>query len=696
MTDLLLEIGTEELPAGYIEPALEAFVTNLLDKLKETRIDYGEARTMGTPRRLTVKVRNVSTRQRPITAEIIGPPKSVGFDDNCRPTVAGKKFAERVGAPVNALKIKETPKGSYLYIEKKEKGRATKFFLKTILPEVIHSIPFPKTMRWADLDIQFARPIHSIMALLGDDVVSFRFENIRSGRYTSGHPFMHSGRIRITKPSEYTEKLKRAFVIVNVDERKHAIENEIEIIAEKIGGAVLPDTELLEIVKNLVEYPAVVAGRYDKEFLDLPREILITTMREHQKYFAVVDDSGDLVPWFIAVNNTVAKDPVLVAKGHERVLRARLDDAHFFYKADHKTSIDEWLGRLKGVLFQAKLGSMYDKVMRIEKLVAFLGDLQRVDSDVKKHTSRAARLCKVDLVSQVVGEFPKLQGTMGRIYSAVSGEPEPVSIAIEEHYQPTYSGGPLPKTLTGAILSICDKLDSISGCFSAGLLPTGASDPYALRRQGIGVVQIMLDKDFSFSLRTVIEESLKLFRESRDQRIDGVADKVYAFLQNRIAQLMADEGFPKDIVSAVTSVSVDDVPAVWNRVRALASLKKAPEFEPLAIAFKRVVNILRQAKQTASGHIGWAVDESLFEDECEFLLLNKYQSVKKKVKNNLDMGNVDQALRDIASLRPSIDAFFDGVMVLSDDMKLRENRLALLGKIANMFEKFADFSKISN
>ena len=441
--------------------------------------------------------------------------------------------------------------------------------------------------------------------------------------------------------------------------------------------------------------PAAVAGRYDTEFLHLPREILITTMREHQKYFAVVDDGGDLLPWFIAVNNTATKDPALVAKGHERVLRARLDDAHFFYKADLKASLDDWIERLGGVLFQAKLGSMYDKVMRIEKLVAFLGDVLGVDADVKNNTARAARLCKVDLVSQVVGEFPKLQGIMGRIYSTVYGEPGPVTVAIEEHYRPAYSGGPLPETLTGAILSIGDKMDSICGCFSAGLLPTSASDPYALRRQGIGVVQIMLDKAFSFSLRAVIEESLKLFQESGGQRIDGIADKVYVFLQNRIAQLMVDEGFPKDIISAAISVSVDDVPAVWNRVRALTSLKKTPEFEPLAIAFKRVVNIIRQAKQTAADDIGRAIDESLFQNECEFVLLNQFKGAETNVKNNLDKGYFDRALRDIASLRPSIDTFFDGVMVLTDDVELRKNRLALLNQIAGLFENFADFSKIS-
>ena len=695
MENLLLEIRTEEIPAGYIEPALTALLSNLLEKLRDARIDHGGAGILGTPRRLAVEVRKVSTKQKPLTAEIVGPPKTVGFDDKGHPTIAAEKFAEKVGIPVNKLGIKETKKGLYLFARKTGKGLPTKTLLKSILPDVIVSIPFPKTMRWADLEIAFARPIRSILALFGSAVVSFQIENIKSGRHTFGHRFMCSGKIKIPDSGDYIEAMRTAYVIVDINERKTMVESEISETAARLGGTVLPDRELVDIVKNLIEYPAVVAGKFDKKFLGLPREILITAMREHQKYFAVIDKHNNLMPWFIAVNNTPAKNMPLVAKGHERVLRARLEDAQFFYKSDLNTPVDAWMDKLHGVLFQARLGSMHEKVVRIETLSAYLTDALAFGSDLKKYTLRAARLCKTDLVTQVVGEFPKLQGVMGKIYAAATGESDGVASAIEEHYRPIYSGGPLPETLAGAVLGIADKIDSICGCFSIGLLPTGASDPYALRRQGIGIVQIILDKGFSFSLRRLIEQSADLFKEKSAQKIDDVVENVYGFLRNRIAQLLADEGFQKDLISAVVSVSADNVPSVWNRVRALATLKTEPDFEPLAVAFKRVANIIKQARQTGTENVTGEVDERLFQDDCESALLGAYRNVQQKVKENLQDGHFDQALLDIASLRNFVDTFFDGVMVLTEDDLLRKNRLALLDRIARLFETFADFSKIS-
>jgi len=695
MADLLLEIGTEELPSGYIEPALAVLENNLTKALSDARVDFGEVKTMGTPRRLAILVLDVSERQKPFITEIIGPPRSVGFDDESRPTLAAKKFAERVGMAVNKIRIKDTPKGPYLYLEKKEMGLPTKSLLTTMLPEVILNISFPRTMRWADLTIHFARPIHSILALFDSHVVSFRLGNTKSGRYVFGHRFMSSGKIKITESAEYIERLRGAHVFVDIEERKRAIRAKIERAAGKIGGCILADEELLDTVKNLVEYPAAVSGRYQKEFLRLPREILITAMREHQKYFAVVGKNGELMPWFVAVNNTSTKNPALVAKGHERVLQARLEDAQFFYKTDLKTSPDQRLERLKGVLFQAKLGTMYEKTIRVEKLSVFLAALLGVDEDIRAQVARAARLCKTDLVSHVVGEFPKLQGIMGRIYASASGEPEAVSNAIEEHYRPVYSGGPLPESLTGAILGIADKMDSICGCFGAGLLPTGTSDPYALRRQGIGIIQVILDKGFTFSLKALIEEGIRLFEETISQKEKRVADQVYEFLRNRMVQLLAEEGYAKDIIAAVVNVSIDHVPNVWNRIRALASLKNVPDFEPLVIAFKRVVNILKQAKQMDEGNIPLTVKRELFQEKCESLLFDAYLRVEKRVKIHLENGRFEQVLHDIASLRPAVDAFFDGVMVLTDNAKLRYNRLALLNQIAGLFESFADFSKIS-
>ncbi|MFC1567440.1 glycine--tRNA ligase subunit beta [Thermodesulfobacteriota bacterium] len=691
MKSLLLEIGTEEIPAGYIGPALESLSTTLLQKLTEARIDHGSAKVFATPRRLAVEVKKVADKQKPLTSEILGPPAKVGLDSKGRPTTAAKKFAEKVGVSVNTLTVKETKKGQYLAAKVTEKGLATRTLLKNILPGVILATPFPKTMKWAELPIMFARPIHYIVALLGNQVISFDLEDIKSGRHSFGHYFMHTKKVKISSAADYVKTLRSAKVYVDLDQRRKLVEREINKAAKKVGGKVLPDDELVDIVKNLVEYPIATVGTFDKEFLEIPREISITVMREHQKYFAVVDKNDKLMPYFIAVNNTRTRDMNLVATGHEWVLRARLADGQFFFKSDLEESFEQRVEKLKGVLFQAKLGTVHQKVQRIQKLAEYLADAAGQSSTVKKQVSKAAWMCKADLVSQVVNEFSKLQGIMGRVYASIQKEPKNVAAAIEEHYRPTYSGGPLPQTVTGALLSIADKIDSICGFFSVGLVPTGAADPYALRRQGIGILQIMNDQSFSFSLRKLIEKSLRLFGIKQAQQIQEISDQILTFLQNRMTYQLAEEGFSKDVIAAAADVSLDNVPAVWNRVRALQDLKTAPDFEPLAVAFKRVVNIIKKADV----RIKKTVNESLFEEKSEAALYAAYKKVNKKVTSLLEKGRLDQALHEIASLRDPVDAFFDGVMVMAKQKKIRDNRLALLKQISDLFDLFADFSKIS-
>ncbi len=615
----------------------------------------------------------------------------MGFDENGMPTIAAKRFAEKVKVAVNSLTTIETEKGSYLCARRTEHGNDTRSILKGILPDLVLSIPFPKKMKWADLSIEFARPIHSILALFGDKVIPFVLGNIKSGGYIFGHSFMNPGRIRLSKPDEYVETLRLAHVLVDMEERKKQIVSSIDKVAMEQGGRVLQDDGLVDIVNHLVEYPAIVAGNFDKAFLGLPPEVLITAMREHQKYFAVIDEKNNLMPFFIAVNNTHAKDMALVARGHERVLRARLEDAQFFYRSDLEKSLEDLAEKLKGVLFQARLGSVYEKVVRVRELAESLADAAGFSPDVKKDVSRAAFLCKADLVSQIVIEFPKLQGVMGRVYAAAAGESDTAASAIEEHYRPAYSGGPLPKTDTAAVLSIADKIDTICGCFSIDLIPTGTADPYALRRQGIGVIQIMLDKGFSFSLSGMIVKSLELFEDGSARDIIEKKEMIYTFLQSRIANLLSEEGFSKDVIAAVIAVSADNMPNVWNRVRALEQLKTEPGFEQLAVVFKRVVNIIKKADHFETKE----VDEDLFQDECERVLFSAYNEVKKKVTDSLEKGFFDQAMLYIASLRDSVDAFFDGVLVMAEDIRIRNNRLALLKHIADLFGLFADFSKIS-
>jgi glycyl-tRNA synthetase beta chain len=704
MDTLLLEIGTEEIPAGYIHPALKALAAMLQKKMTEARIEHGSAEIFGTPRRLAVRIEKVAAKQLPLKTELTGPPVKVGFDESGKPTMAAKKFAEKAGVKIDQLSVKETRKGAYLCALKRERGQATRTLLKEILPKVILATPFPKTMRWADLDIAFARPIHSFLALLGSKVIQFKLGNVSAGRTSYGHYFMQPGKIKIDSADDYLIRLKEALVVVDLAERRKAVEREITKAAKKVGGSILRDEELVDIVNNLVEYPVAVAGEFDKEFLELPDEVLITAMREHQKYFAVVNKSHQLLPYFIAVNNTKARDMKLVTKGHERVLRARLADAQFFYQGDLKVSNDERVEKLKRVLFQARLGTMYQKIQRVAKIGKFIAKAVDVGlagakqtNGLKTQVARAAKLCKADLVSQVVGEFPKLQGVMGRVYAAIAGELPTVSVAIEEHYRPTYSGGPLPQTITGCVLSIADKIDSICGCFSAGLIPTGASDPYALRRQGIGIIQIMNDRGFSFSLRKLIKKSLSQFELKGPDELNALTQKVDTFLQNRIIQLLADQGYTKDAIAAVVDVSIDHVPNLWSRLEALESLKAKPDFEPLAVAFKRVVNILKKSgkmEMEGQARLG-EVQENLFEHESESALYAAYQKVEKKVSDAMDKGLFEKALLDIATLRGPVDAFFDGVMVMAEDQNVRRNRMTLLGHIAVLFGKFADFSKLS-
>ena len=691
MKTLLLEIGAEEIPAGYIQPALQALSGNLVKSLSDHRIACGQARTYATPRRLTVEILNVAEKQTSVTSEILGPPVKVGFDENGQPTVAAQKFAEKVGVPVNRLASQETPKGSYLCAKVTERGGSTKTVLKSILPKIISATPFPKTMRWSTMSLTFARPIISVLALFGDQLVTFPMDRLKSGRWTYGHSIMAPKKVKLKNAEDYVEALRDVQVIVDFEERRQFVLKEISDAAQSIGGRVLEDPELLDIVTNLVEYPVAAAGSFDPSFLELPREILITSMREHQKYFAITDPQGNLMPYFIAVNNTIPKDLGLVRKGHERVLRARLEDARFFFKSDLKEPLEDWREKLHGVLFQAKLGSMYEKVERIIKLTDFICNRLSIDSDTRAMALKAATYCKADLVCQVVGEFPKLQGVMGRVYAQAASMPEQVATAIEEHYRPLYSGGNLPGTQIGAMVALADKIDSICGCFSVGLIPTGAADPYALRRQSIGILQIIQQQQLPVTLTDIIDASVVLFEGKSTESSEITSEAVFTFFKNRLAHLLGEDGFSKDVIAAVLSTPIGQIPHVWAKVAALESLKNRPDFDSLAGAFKRVVNIIKKADPNE----GQSVVENLFDAPSESGLYTAYQEVKQKVAGLLDRGQFEQALLDIASLRKPVDEFFDGVLVMAEDKKIRENRLGLLRCIADLFSQLADFSKIS-
>ncbi len=692
---LLLEIGAEELPAGYIQPALAALQTAVLEKLRENHLPCGAAHTLGTPRRLAIMVTSIAPRQKDRSVRLMGPPAAVGMDDAGNFTVPAQKFAEKAGLAVGALRVEQTEKGAYLCAEKKEKGRPARTVLSEILPQVIASLPFPKTMRWADRSDHFARPVHSLTALLGKSVIRFTWAGITSGRYSFGHFFMAPKKVKISHAEDYPEVLKAAGVWPDIAERRALVVKESEQAAASLGGMVLPDTELVDTVTQMVEYPVASAGRFAERFLELPPEVLITAMRSHQKYFAVIDRKERLLPCFIAVNNTRAADMEKVTAGHERVLRARLEDAMFFYRKDREKPLSERVQQLRRVLFQAELGSMHDKMRRLRQLVKtlapFYAGTNNTGKDLAEVVTRAAELCKADLITHMVDEFPKLQGTMGRVYALAEGEPEAVGRAIEEHYYPLYSGAVLPASPAGALLAIADKMDTICGCFLVGLVPSGTADPYALRRQGIGIIQILLDQDLQLSLPERIADAVRQYTEVGPADKEPVVEAVYEFLRGRMAQLLIDEGYAKDIVTAVLNASARVVPDVWRRVRALSDLKSRPDFEPLAVAFKRVTNIMKKSPASAAA----AVAEDIFEHPGEAGLYAAGARVRERVDRALANRKYEQALREIAALREPVDRFFDDVMVMAEDPALRENRLALLGGIAAIFSGFADFSAIA-
>ncbi|OHB25241.1 MAG: glycine--tRNA ligase subunit beta, partial [Desulfuromonadaceae bacterium GWC2_58_13] len=602
------------------------------------------------------------------------------------PTRAGEGFARGQGIAVDQLVIVETEKGPYVCAKKEQAGRPTSELLTEILPRLINNIPFKKSMRWKDLDVRFARPIHWIVALYGGAVVPFGFGNITSGKESRGHRFMAPDAFEVTDFAGYLQECERHFVIPDPEKRKSIIRAEIEKAAKASGGNVLQDEELLEQVAYLVEYPSAVLGTFSPDFLQVPKEVLITSMRSHQRYFSLVDDAGKLMPAFITINNTLTEDPSVVVKGNERVLRARLSDARFFFEEDKKVSLDSRVEALKSVVYQAKLGTSYEKMERFRALAGTLAEL--LAPVLKEKTARAATLCKADLVSAMVGEFPEVQGVMGREYALLEGEDAEVAKAIYEHYLPIQAGGAIPSADIGAFVSIADKIDTICGCFGVGLIPSGTADPYALRRSAIGILNIILGRGYRLSLTALVDRSLDLLTAKLTRPRAEIRGDVVEFLRLRLVNMLTGQGVPQDVVDAVLAASFDDVADALARVKALAELKGREDFEPLAVAFKRVVNIIK-------GGVGTPVDVTLFESACEGALYDATRQVGTQVASLVATGDYTAALRAIAGIRGAVDAFFEGVMVMADKEAVRSNRLALLTGVARLFEGIADFSRIA-
>ncbi len=684
--ELLLEIGTEEIPARFLPPVLEEMAVSFRKMLDAERIGVGEILTWGTPRRLALVAREVAAAQAETETEELGPPKAVAFDAAGKPTPAALGFAKKQGVAVSDLIEVDTPRGVYLAVKKSTTGRPTAERLPELLPGFILGLSFPKSMRWGSETITFARPIHWILARYGGAVVDFEVGDVTSGGVTFGHRFMAPGAVEVTDAQAYVTALKAARVIVDPVARRALLAEELARAAAGVKGEVVPNPGLLEENTFLVEYPSVVVGNFEDKFLALPDEVLITSMREHQRYFSLRGADGRLLPHFIAVNNTLTRDPDVVRQGHERVIRARLADAMFFFQEDSKTPLAKRVDALKGVVFHSLLGTSYEKMERFRELAVSLA--RQLAPELEAAVYRAATLCKADIVTEMVGEFPSLQGVMGRQYAKLSGEPPEVAEALFTHYLPRHADDELPQDKVGALVGLADRLDTICGCFGVGLNPTGAADPYGLRRHALAVIRIVRSIKLHLDLVAAVAVALELLKDKISRAMEETALEVLDFFQTRLQHLLLVEGFDHETITAVLAAGCRDVVDAVDKVRALAAVRQSPEFPALATAFKRVINI-------AQGAEPGEVNPLLFEHPEENILFESTELMELEVTRALKSRDYPGVCRALASLRGPVDAFFEKVMVMAEDAQLRRNRLALLVRISRTFLLMADFSKIT-
>ena len=683
--ELLFEIGAEEIPAGYITPALTALRDGLGKGLRELNLSFGEIRSAATPRRLTVAVKELASRQPDRVEEVMGPPKKAAFDGEGNPTKAATGFAAGRGLTVEQLQIRETPKGEYLMAVVEQPGRETAALLNELLPELLLSLPFPKSMHWGAGKIHFARPLRWLLAVYDDTPLNFSLENLKSGDQTMGHRFMAPQALKVHTFDHYLDALRQAGVLADPAERKAAVVAEIERAAAEVGGQILPDPELVETVAHLVEAPFAICGSFDPRFLQLPREVLITSMREHQKYFALTDQEGKLLPRFVAVNNTRVRDPKLGAEGHQRVLRARLEDALFFFNEDQQRPLSQLAKQLDGIIFQAKLGTLAAKCARVGRLV---GELAAQFAPAEAATvERAALLCKADLLTGMVGEFPSLQGTIGRDYARRQGETAAVAEAIFSHYLPQRAGDRLPDDQAGALLGIADRLDTLAGCFGIGLKTTGAADPFGLRRQAVGLINLICGHRIAIPLAPWLTRALELYGDRLSEERGPAAARLQEFIRGRFANDLIARGLPGEAVEAVLSVDFSELNDCKARIEALVEVGSQPAFPLLAAAFKRVNNIIKDNRESA-------IDRQLPAEEAEQLLAAALEDCEEEAAPLLAAGDYRRALLVILKMKEPVDRFFEEVMVMAEDQALRRNRLALLTAVARLFLRVGDFSKM--
>ena len=698
--ELLLEIGVEELPHQFIAPALAALKDSSEQLFKDQRLAFQSVRTLGTPRRLTLVVEGLATQQTSMVKEAMGPSKAVAFDSAGQPTRAATGFAAGQGVAVQDLQIRRTPKGEYLFAVKQEDGRLANVVLKELLPQLIAKLSFPKAMKWNNTGARFARPVRWLVALYGGATLPIEFAGITAGNRTEGHRVLGSAKgITVRDFASYLKGLERQGVIPDPQRRRHMIEEQVATLCEEAGFRLNVDEALLDQAVYTTEHPNAIIGSFKPAYLEVPQEILITSMKEHQGFFSLMHkETGKLVPHFIAVTNNRAKDMGLIREGNERVLAARLADAKFFFDEDRKVKLEERVAKLAGVTFHQKLGTMEKKQLRVRRLAGFIASsLRPQDGELKRACERAADLCKADLLTGVVGEFPELQGVMGGEYAKHDGECEVVSRAIREQYLPRSIEGELPKSIAGQVLSLADRLDTVAAFFHVGLVPTGSEDPFALRRNTTAIVRIILEEKLRLDIGSYVDTARDLvlgdgFKGGADSSQDGrrrivefIFDRVRHYA--RVAHALRD-----DVIEAVLKQSHDkslDLVDLVQRMQALESVTAKPEFDPLIIGFKRAHRLVEKEQWDRK-----PVDRARFEHPAESALYQAVVEEREEMTSAMTSGKYSQALDALVRLKPTIDAFFAAVMVNAEDSAIRSNRLSLLQEVDDFFNSFADFSQI--
>ena len=686
--DYLLEIGCEEIPAGFVGPALWYGRQTLEEALRKSRLAFRQVDIYGTPRRLAYLVRGVAERQLSSRETVLGPPKSVGFDASGKPTKAALGFARSQGVDVSALSVFPTDRGEYLGVVREEAARPAAEILPAVAADFLPVIPFKKSMRWADLDVRFARPVHWIVSLFGLEVLPFGFGNVTAGRTTFGHRFLSPGPIDLPSTEAYIDRLADASVLVDLDARKEKIRAGIREVERRTGMKWVEDEPLVETVANLVEFPVVLMGRFEEKYLSLPREVLVTSMRNNQKYFVLEDDKGGLFNGFAFVSNMVVPDYGVVIAGNERVIRARLSDAEFYYGDDLKKPLFDRTEALKKVLFQADMGTYWEKVERMADIASYVASFGFPAK--AKDCHRAAFLSKADLTTGVIKEFPELQGVMGRHYAERTGETAEVAQSVFEHYLPKGQADDLPATDIGVAVSVADKIDMVCGCFGVGLIPTGTADPYGLRRHTLGILSILESRKLRIPIEGLVDLSLAVLAPKLKSPAEEVKRKVMEFIAARYLNLRVSQGVPADLVEAVLAAGLTDVVDLRAKLDALVAFRADAAFEPLAEVFKRAINITK----AYDGPL--AVSENLFEHDEERALHKAASGVAGRVAAAAKDGRYPEAFREMAALQPLVSAFFEKVLVMAKDEKVRNNRLALLKGLSAAFSAVADFSRVGS